>query len=271
VGGRNKSIQSFKRLPSTQTQPRLNARTALLGLFVALTIVLASTTVYESGTRTTVTSTSTLTQIATVTSTTRLTTTSALASSVLLGNTALVLNASNELGLSIEVQPGLNGSYTFKVRVSNLLNSVNNVTGVDGWAYPPDSLDPCGPVLWGDTLEFALFQGHYGGNNYTSGEALTLYSPGPYTCLKSAVAGCPAAGIPASECEPYVYPFWPLNDTFSNPNGSPNPTSQGITTSGYWTFGQNGIPAFHSFPPGAYTLMGADEWGNVVLLQAFLE
>jgi hypothetical protein len=56
-------------------RPRLNARTALLGLFVALTIVLASTTVYESGTRTTVTSTSTSTSTLRSTSTNTLTST----------------------------------------------------------------------------------------------------------------------------------------------------------------------------------------------------
>ena len=39
----------------------MNARTALLGLFVALTIVFGSTVVYESGTRSTVTSTVTTT------------------------------------------------------------------------------------------------------------------------------------------------------------------------------------------------------------------
>lgn len=39
----------------------MNTRTALLGLFVALTIVLASTTLYESGIRTTLTSTTTST------------------------------------------------------------------------------------------------------------------------------------------------------------------------------------------------------------------
>jgi hypothetical protein len=47
----------------------LNARSALLGLFVALTIVLASTTVYESGTRTTLTSTTTATATSTITTT----------------------------------------------------------------------------------------------------------------------------------------------------------------------------------------------------------
>jgi len=57
----------------------LNARTALLGLFVALTIIFASITIYESGTRTTLTSTSistsTAIRISTVTSTTTQTTT----------------------------------------------------------------------------------------------------------------------------------------------------------------------------------------------------
>ena len=50
----------------------MNARTALLGLFVALTIVLASTTVYESSTRTTLTSTSTSTSTSTLTTTSSL-------------------------------------------------------------------------------------------------------------------------------------------------------------------------------------------------------
>jgi len=48
----------------------MNAKSALLGIFVALTIVFASTTVYESGIRTTLTSTSTTTQTTTVTSST---------------------------------------------------------------------------------------------------------------------------------------------------------------------------------------------------------
>jgi hypothetical protein len=53
----------------------LNVRTALLGLFVVLTIVFASTTVYESGVRATLTSTSTSTVTATSVSTTTSTTT----------------------------------------------------------------------------------------------------------------------------------------------------------------------------------------------------
>jgi hypothetical protein len=53
----------------------LNVGTALLGLFVAMTILFASTTVYESGTRTTLTSTTTSTSTAISVSTTTSTTT----------------------------------------------------------------------------------------------------------------------------------------------------------------------------------------------------
>ncbi len=53
----------------------MNVKTALMGLFVVLTIVFASTTVYESGIRTTLTSTSTVTSVSTITSTTTETTT----------------------------------------------------------------------------------------------------------------------------------------------------------------------------------------------------
>jgi hypothetical protein len=247
----------------------LNARTALLGLFVALTIIFASTTVYESGTRTTVTSTSTttstLTQAMTVTSTTRMTTTS-LFSSVLLGNTAVVLNSSDGLGLSIQAELGLDGNYTFTVRESNLLNSVNNVTEADGWAYRQDSASPCGPDPYTNPVEFAVVQGHYGLNNYTSSKALPFYNPGDlYPCGEVTITGGSNA-----------FAFQPLSDAFSFPTGSAQPevgaASEGITTSGYLTATQELAQAtLKPFPPGAYTVIGADEWGGVVLLQAFLE
>jgi len=174
----------------------LNARTALLGLFVALTIVLASTTVYESGIRTTLTSTSTstntststLTQRTTVTtspptSTTRLTTSTLFSS----GNTAalgvdnsaaLVLNSSDGLGLSLQVEPSFNGSlagnYTITVHETSFLNSVNNITQAGEWGYPKGSLNPanpCGPEA-PTPVGFAVVQGRYGQSNYTSAEAL---------------------------------------------------------------------------------------------------
>lgn len=57
----SKVTQSFKGFGRPSHPKKLNVRTALLGLFVALTIALGSTTVYESGPRTALTSTSTST------------------------------------------------------------------------------------------------------------------------------------------------------------------------------------------------------------------
>ncbi|MDA4123711.1 MAG: hypothetical protein OK456_11080 [Thaumarchaeota archaeon] len=250
----------------------MNLRSALLGLFVALTIVLASTTVYESGIRTALTSTSTststltstLTQTTTVTSTTRLTTTSLL-SSVLLGNTALVLNSSDGLGLSIQAEEGPDGNYTFTVRESNLLNSVNNVTEADGWAYRQDSAGPCGPDPYVNPVEFAVVQGNYGQNNYTSSSALPFFNPTILNlCGEVTITGGSNA-----------FGFQPVSDAFSFPIGSAQPevgqASVTITTTGYWTVVPADAGVMKPFPPGAYTLIGADEWGDVVLLQAFLE
>ena len=238
----------------------MNARAALLGLFVALTIILASTTVYESGARTTLTST--------ITSTSTLTQTmSNLFSSVLLGNTALVLNSSDKLGLTIQAEPSLNGNYTFTVRESNLLNSLNNVTEADGWAYHQDSVGPCGPDPYTNPVEFAVVQGRYGQNNYTSSRGLPFFNP-------SILSGCGEVTITGGSSS-NAFAFQHLGDAFSFPIGSAQPevgaASVTITTSGYWTCCQDNVAAFIPFPPGAYTVIGADEWGDVVLLQAFLE
>lgn len=236
----------------------MNVRSALLGLFVALTIILASTTVYESANRTTLTSTST--------STTTSTKTVSLFSSVLLGNTAVVLNSTDHLGLSLQALPGPDGNYTFTVRESNLLNSVANVKEAEEWEYTQNSFTLCSPNPYVNPVQFAVVQGHFGENNYTSSKALPFYNPSIiHSCGQVEVLG-----------GPYSFAFQPLSDAFSFPSGSAQPeigaASVAITTSGYWTGGQNGVAAaFIPFPPGAYTVIGADEWGDVVFLQAFLE
>jgi len=66
-----------------------------------------------------------------------------------------------------------------------------------------------------------------------------------------------------------AYAFQPLNDSFSFYSGSTiaasGAASVTISTGGYWTgSGQNFT--FNKFTPGTYTVIGADEWGNVVFL-----
>jgi len=268
---------------------RLSFRTALLGLFVALTIVLASTTVYESGIRTTVTSTSilstTLTQTTTITayttsSTTLLTGSTTLFSSVGVENsdmTALVANSADGLGLSLQAEPcallfrgcvgPTNGNLTITVTESNLLTSVNNITEADGWAYPKGSLNPnggCGPDA-PIPVGFAVVQGRYGQENYTAAEALTLYNPNYiYMCTTIGFASPNPA-----------YGFQPLSDAFAIPVGSSLPdhgvASLTFSTDGYWTAGQGNVATtFKTFSNGFYTIIGADEWGNVVFLEFYV-
>jgi hypothetical protein len=167
--------------------------------------------------------------------------------------------------LTIQVEPILNGSYTFTVRESNLLNSVDNVTEADGWAYHQDSADQCGPDPYTNPVEFAVVQGHYGQNNYTSSRGLPFFNP-------TILTGCGEVTITGGS---NAFAFQPLSDAFSFPIGSAQPevgaASVTVTTSGYWTVGQDDVAAMKPFPPGAYTVIGADEWGDVVFLQAFLE
>jgi hypothetical protein len=140
---------------------------------------------------------------------------------------------------------------------------VNNVTEADGWAYHQDSLTPCGPDPNASPVEFAVVQGGYGQDNYTSGTALPLYNTGyVYPCGEIEFVG---GG-------PHAYAFQPLSDAFSFPIGSAQPevaaASVSISTGGYWTGGKDDVAAaFKPFSPGYYTVIGADEWGNVVLLQ----
>jgi hypothetical protein len=104
---------------------------------------------------------------------------------------------------------------------------------------------------------FAVVQGRYGQDNYTSGEALPLYNTGDlYPCGTLVFLG-----------SPNTYAFQPMNDSFSFYSGSTvaysGEASVSISTSGYWTGGQDDVAAaFRPFPPGAYTIIGADEWGG---------
>lgn len=175
------------------------------------------------------------------------------------------MNSSSGLGLFLQVEPGLNGSYTFTVTESNLLGSANNVTEVGRWSYPRDSLSPCGPDPFTNPVELAVVKGTYGQSNFTSAKALPFYNTG-------ILNPCGQVGFSA----PAGYVFQPLNDTFSIYSGSTleasGEASVTFSTNGYWTGGQSNLPAtFRTFSPGVYTLIGADEWGNVALLQAFLE
>ena len=173
--------------------------------------------------------------------------------------TASVSNSSDGLSLNLEVLPGGNGTFTVTAYESNLLSSVNNVTEANQWKYPAYLLNPadnCAPT--NDPVGFAIFQGYYGMSNYTSGKALPLYNTNvEFHCTEN---------IYANE-----YLFQPMGDFISVYNHGQFETngtaSLSLLAGGYWTGGA-GTPTSASFSEfrGVYTVLAADEWGNVLLL-----
>lgn len=171
----------------------------------------------------------------------------------------LTSNSSDGLRLSLELQPGGNGTFTVKVDESNIIGSVNNVTGANEWRYPVDLLDPFNNCAPGNSpVGFAIFQGYYGMNNYTSGKALPLYNTSTeFSCTENLF--------------PNEFLFQPVSDNVSVYVGHQfqynSTASISLFTSGYWYGGAGTSTAatFKTFYPGTYTVLGADEWGNVLL------
>jgi len=96
-------------------------------------------------------------------------------------------------------------------------------------------------------------------NNYTTGKALSLFNTSTeYTCTVNTL--------------PVNFLFQPSSDNASVYIGHQfryNETSSvSFSGSGYWSGGANSptSAAFNSFGPGEYTVLGADEWGNVLIL-----
>ena len=261
----------LQRLPATPTQPRLNVRTALLGLFVALAIVFASTTVYESGIRTTLTSTVTATSVVDTTEA--------------LSDAYLFVSPTSEQGLQLRVVLNssvipTDGALSAQIAVYNTLDKNVSVSVTEGQEISTwnggDFL--CGFNPSGNLAGFAVFQGDVAAANLSkAGQQLELDPQ----LLPYIVIGCPT-----EESFPANVTFFPNGDRVSYAYGvaaainaktlgcayteqASQCTGTGLV--GYWndsipTAGNLGFssPAFVHFPPGEYTIVATDEWNQYV-------
>jgi hypothetical protein len=168
-------------------------------------------------------------------------------------------NSSDGLQFSPGIRSNGGANITISVEELNLLDSVNNQTQTNQWKYPSESLNPYDNCDSNGPVGFAIFQGYYGMDNYSQARSLYLYNT-TYVSLCT------------MNSSPFVYLFAPMSDYISvYLGGQPyyNGTAAiSFATSGYWTGGAGtSSPAtFNSFPSGVYTILGADEWGDVVLL-----
>jgi hypothetical protein len=173
------------------------------------------------------------------------------------------LSSLSGLRLDLLVAPsnGSLGSLVINVDEYNTLGVTNNASLANDWLYPPTSLNPYDNCGAPGPVGFAIFQGNYGLDNYTTAKALTLYnSTFAFTCTTTYQGN-------------YEYSFSPESNLvfFANSGKTLYNFSAllSFTAKGYWTggFGTGLGATFHNFPAGTYTVLAADEWGKVVLVQ----
>ncbi|MBO0887901.1 hypothetical protein J2P12_02245 [Candidatus Bathyarchaeota archaeon] len=144
----------------------------------------------------------------------------------------------------------------------NILSTSNRLDASRNWRVAVEVF-PCGYLGTIDPpIGFAIYRGYFTETSLWLANQLTLYSPGPYSCDPS-VRGAMTS-----------YIFDPNNDTaaFYGPCGStPCSTTQVQLEEGFrgsWI-----VPPFNSssgtfqiFTPGVYTVVGADQWGDLAIL-----
>jgi len=171
-------------------------------------------------------------------------------------NETNVSTVNSTLGLSLELfaapSNGSLGNLSISAEVVGARNVSTNVTDENNWPYVADSFGPCGAP---GHVAFGIFQGYYDQSNYTNANSLLLYNPSvTYSCTTFAF------GI-------FTYSFQPHSDVAELLNSSGVPVfnesiSTGGLIAGYWQEGGT----YQVFPAGNYTIMAADEWGQVAFL-----
>lgn len=170
-----------------------------------------------------------------------------------------VTNSSNQLQLSLQLSRYGNGSFTVTVEDFNVLNSTDNVAGIDGWSYNPYALNPYDSCPSPLPLGFALAEGYYTTDNLSSALPLPLYNT-------TILASCSLSVFTGE------FAFRAMSDIFTQDAGTAYPftdTAQlSFLVSGYYTGGQgtSSSAKLNGFDPGVYTIIAADEWSEIILL-----
>ncbi len=163
---------------------------------------------------------------------------------------------SNGLRLEVQGTPAGYGSGLIAINadVFNTRNSTNDVTSADLWPIPVGLLrDTC----VNQAIGFAVYQGD--SVPYNATDTLSLQNPAIHD-------DCPSQGPQYY----YQYSFAPysiyasiigFNGTTEQCRSGSCPISVTDSLSGYWS-GAPDNSSFVEFPPGAYTLVAMDQWGQ---------
>jgi hypothetical protein len=138
------------------------------------------------------------------------------------------------------------------ISINNTLAIPVDIPAQNNWSYPNVSTGPCQTINYG----ISILDGFYNKNNVTQGKILNLFNPG---------IPCPVFQETAK-----VYEFQPNSGDVKQVQCKPIEGLQCETGSyqmgqnykfnGYWDQGM-----VQPFKSGIYTLVGADEWGNIAI------
>jgi hypothetical protein len=168
-------------------------------------------------------------------------------------SSASTLNPLTGLSLDLNLSGGTDGQVVVTTYEYNTLNRINNVSYGNG-SWPKFSLFQWthNPLCDAGGMEgYEILQGNHGSSNFTSGDALWLQPQWP------SGADC-GEGLPGVGNSSYA--FQPL---------SARNLLSGIYV-GSWsgqTIPEGGqLPNETLFPPGTYTVLAGDQWGEVAIL-----
>jgi len=185
---------------------------------------------------------------------------------------ASAINSSSGLRLDLQLSNTTEG-INVTVGVYNTLNTVNNVTSASDWAIYSNSLND---ICDNQVAAFAVYQGNYEVGNFTAGFPLAIdnvhgasicpvlspsvvYSFNPDSGVTSAPAGAFALG-PFSENVTLTYDISGYSTC-----GVGTLSFRPSNASGVWVCPQDNAYKFNPFPPGTYTVVALDQWGDVAV------
>jgi hypothetical protein len=140
----------------------------------------------------------------------------------------------------------------------NTLNTTNTVNPSSNWSFPLTQ-HPC-PLQY--PMDYSIFKGYYTADNISSA------SPVPYIRPEYGAHSCFATFYVSS------YVFSPNSDNaLLNDSGSflPEQIKYGSYALGYWGYYWLGMffpndDPLQNLPPGVYTVVGGDEWEQLLIL-----
>ena len=153
---------------------------------------------------------------------------------------------------------------TINISIINPTAHTVTIDAAQDWPINGTALGPCG--TGGLPMGIAVYDGYYTGSNITAaGTPLAVFEPGVYACISVYVRS-------------FVFsPYGASSTQRSGTNGSFHVGSYSLSyhfvLSGFWVGqGNSSSPAvLEPFQPGPYTVVGANEWGQLVLLHFRIE